>query len=125
MTIGERIRIVRKDMKLTQEEFGNKIGMSRSMVVNLEMEKLKNEDQVRRSCRTIATICNVNEEWLLNGEGEMYAPVSKEKELADMAYSIMHEEDDFRKKLVETMLKLDEKQLEFLRDMANSLADEK
>lgn len=118
----DRITALRKDLGMSQAKFAEELSMTRTYISLVE------NGERNLSARSINDICRlygVNKDWLENGTGEMYAPKSREKELADMAYQIMHEEDDFRKKLVETMLKLDEKQLEFLRNLANRLADEK
>lgn len=69
MTIGERIRLVRKKSKLTQAEFGEKIGLKQSSLGQIESSTRNATD------RTILLICekfNVREVWLRTGEGEMF-----------------------------------------------------
>lgn len=64
----ERIKIIRKNENLTQEQFANKINLKRSTIVMYE----KGEREI--TDRTIADICRVftiNEEWLRYGTGEM------------------------------------------------------
>lgn len=68
-SVNERIRELRKALKLTQLEFAIKIGLSRNFIVQIEAgaKNLSN--------RTILDICrilNVNEEWLRNGNGVMF-----------------------------------------------------
>ena len=68
-SVNERIRELRKALKLTQLEFAIKIGLSRNFIVQIEagVKNLSN--------RTILDICrilNVNEEWLRNGNGVMF-----------------------------------------------------
>ena len=69
MTVGERVRIVRKDLGLTQEEFGEKLSLVASSISLIE------SGAVRMTERTTQGICRefgVNRAWLINGEGDMY-----------------------------------------------------
>lgn len=69
MSIGERISLIRKYLKLNQEDFGKKINVTRSAISNYEKGLRNIMDRV------ILDICrefNVNEEWLRHGTGEMF-----------------------------------------------------
>lgn len=70
MGIGERIKEVRKDAKMNQAEFGDKIGIKKGAISKLEIEENNPSE------RTIKLICsefNVNYLWLTEGIGQMYA----------------------------------------------------
>ena len=64
MTIGERLKWIRKDhFDMTLEEFGDKLGVKKNTLSTIENNKGNVTDQMRRSvCREF----NVNEDWLLN-----------------------------------------------------------
>lgn len=69
--IGERIKELRKALKLTQTAFAERIGIRQNSVAVLESGKNTPSDQ------TIAFICRefrVSEDWLRTGEGEMFVP---------------------------------------------------
>ena len=70
MTIGERIRYFRKDVKkLTQEEFSKRINVGRANVASIEKNRVAVTDRV------VCDICNafsLSEAWLRTGQGEMY-----------------------------------------------------
>lgn len=71
MTVGERIKKVRRSLDLTQQEFCGRIGLKRNSISLIESGSRNTSDQ------TIYSICRefgVNEEWLRNGHGEMFAP---------------------------------------------------
>ena len=69
MSISQRIRAVRKELNLSQESFGEKIGVSKSVIVNLELERAPVKELTAKIiCRTF----NVNPLWLEKGEGEMF-----------------------------------------------------
>lgn len=64
--MNERIRQLRKDLKLTQTEFGNRLGIKQTTVAGYETGGRVPIDAV------ISLICrefNVNENWLRTGEG--------------------------------------------------------
>lgn len=69
MTIGERIKKLRRSFDLTQQEFADKIGIKRNTIAKYETERGAPIDAV------ISLICrefNVSEAWLRTGEGEMF-----------------------------------------------------
>ena len=69
MTIGERIKILRKEKCLSMEDFGAIIGMGKSAVSRIENGVNGTTDQTIRSiCREFG----VSEQWLRTGEGEMF-----------------------------------------------------
>lgn len=68
MSIGDRIKIIRKEFKKSQEEFGKIIGIGKTSVSKLERGENNPSDQ------TIILICKefgINEEWLLDGKEPM------------------------------------------------------
>lgn len=70
MEVYERIKILRKEfLKFTQEEFAEKINVSRSNLGNIETNRIGITDRV---IDDICTSFNVNKKWLLNGTGEIF-----------------------------------------------------
>lgn len=73
LTIGERIRAVRKSdrVHMTLDEFGDKIGVKKTAVSRIENGVNNLTDTMKLAiCREFG----VNQEWLETGEGEMFAP---------------------------------------------------
>lgn len=69
MNINERVRLVRKSLKMNQKEFGEKIIASQNYLSNIEIGQREVTEKI------IKLICfefNVNEEWLRTGKGEMF-----------------------------------------------------
>lgn len=72
--MNNRIKLIRKRADLSQDEFGKKIGITKSSVSLLESGKNNPSDQ------TIKLLCSefgVNEDWLRTGAGgeeNMYIP---------------------------------------------------
>lgn len=70
----ERLRELRKHFKLSQTEFAEKIGVTRSVIKNLELGVVDIKDHM---LKLIAATFKVNEEWLRNGTGEMLIQTPK------------------------------------------------
>lgn len=71
MTIGNRLKRLRKELDLTQEAFASRIGSVQNTITGYESGRRN------PSAPVISLICRefkVNEEWLRNGTGEMFVP---------------------------------------------------
>ena len=115
MTIGERIRFVRKVTKQTQAEFGEKIGLKQSSLGQIESSTRNATD------RTILLICekfNVSESWLRSGNGEMFLE-NDSTILHDLQeqYNL----DDFGVRFMEAFLKLTPEQREVIKNFAHAI----
>lgn len=73
MEMHERIRKLRKEhLHLSQEAFGEKLGVSRSVVNNIERNVLARPEQKLSLIKLMCREFNVNEDWLLNGNQPMF-----------------------------------------------------
>ena len=100
LTIGERIRQVRKIVDLNQTDFGKNVGLRQSSLGQIESGVRNATD------RTILLICEkygVLEEWLRTGEGEMFIE-SDSTIISQLANE--YELDSFEKIMIEGFLKL-------------------
>ena len=85
-TIGERLKWLRKDQKLTQQAFADKIGVKRNTVATYEIGRNEPLDPI------INAICSkfaVNETWLRTGEGDPYIQLSRQAEIARIISAAM------------------------------------
>ena len=106
MTQGERIREVRKALGLTLEKFGEKIGMKKNSVSQLENGKNSVTEQVVKAiCREY----NVDYMWLTTGEGEMF--IDSNDDFIERIDRIMAGEDEARKNLFKCMLELSDEDI--------------
>lgn len=117
----ERIKELRKTLDLTLEEFGNKIGVTKTTISRIENGVNSVTNQMLTSiCREF----NVNEEWLRTGEGDMFVPLTRSEAIAEFAGSLMKEEDaSFKKRLIEALAKLNEQEWEVLEGIARKLTE--
>jgi transcriptional regulator with XRE-family HTH domain len=67
--INERFKILRQSLALSQEKFGERVGVYRSAILNIEHNKvIPKKVFVDHVC----DVFNVNEDWLLSGIGNMF-----------------------------------------------------
>lgn len=121
-TVGSRIKEVRVSKNLTQQAFADQIGISRGALANYEVDRNEPIDAV------ITLICRefgVDHYWLRTGEGNMFRPVNRDTEIASFMGDVMRgEDDDFRRRLIAVLAKLDASEWELLEKMALKLADQ-
>lgn len=69
MTQGERVKEIRSELDLTLEKFGEKLGVTKVAISNIEKGNRNLTDQMAKSiCREY----NVNYDFLMYGDGEMF-----------------------------------------------------
>ena len=119
MTIGERVKELRKQVNLTQQAFADRLNLKRNTVGSYEVNVVEPSD------RTISDICrefNVNETWLRTGEGEMFNQITQSEKLAVFLADITaNEEDSFKRQFVEVLAELEPEDWKFLERMARKL----
>lgn len=113
--MNERIKELRKVLNLSQESFSSKLNISRSHFAMIENGSKNITDRVFSD---ICRVFNVNEEWLINGTGEMFAPTFNDK-LDQLAteYNFSKLEYTF----FSSYLKLDEKKREAVTEFLESI----
>ena len=122
MEVYERIRILRKEvLKMSQEVFAERLGVSRSVIKNIELNALARPDQKLSLYKLICSEFNINEEWLLNGTGDMYA--SNEAEYSALIDRVMTGQNEFAKNIFKTFALFDEADWEALRRMIEKYID--
>lgn len=121
-TINGRFRQLRENLNLSQEEFARRINRTRSEIKNIEYEKTSPKEEI------ILSVCaafGVNDDWLRNGDGNMFRPVNRDTEIASFMGNVMRgEDDDFRRRIIAVLAKLDASEWDLLEKMALKLADE-
>lgn len=78
----DRIRELRKSLKMTLKEFGDKIHLSLSAVSSIELGKVEITERVVSSI--LAAFPQVNADWLREGKGDMYQPQSDKDQIMSM-----------------------------------------
>lgn len=115
-----RIKILRKELNLTQEKFGEHLGMKKNSISQIENGVNALTEQLLVSiCREF----NVNEDWLRNGTGEMFIEVPEEAEFEAAAAELSKNNDVLAMQAVIQYWKLDEASKEAVRKYVKNLCD--
>lgn len=119
--MNTRIKTIRKHYGLTQQEFADRLKVSRSNIATYETGKSNlGESTVALICRTFG----VNELWLRTGEGEMLRPRTIDDDLSQFFASLSFGGDDsFKRRLISVMARLDENDWKTLEKLARELAE--
>ncbi len=119
----DRIKKIRKEFALTQQEFADRIGIKRGGVANYEVGRNVPADSV------ISLICrefNISEQWLRRGTGDMFIEMTMDEQISAFIGSVQSGADDsFKKKFISMLSALDEPEWEALEKMVSLLNDKK
>ena len=117
-SIGLRIREVRNRFGLSQTEFVKRLDVSRDVINNLELSRLKKDPGalLRLICKTY----NVNYGWLMNGEGEMIAPDASQ-DLTIKIAKLLEGENETAKKVFQAFAAFSEEDWKTVKKFIDSL----
>ena len=123
MEIGERIKAVRKHFKLTQAEFGERIGVKGNTIATYEIGRNAPVDAIfSLLCREYG----VNEIWLRSGEGDMFQAMNEDEELSDYLGDVMNDEpESFLRRLTLEMKNWTPEVWQMLEEICKRLETEK
>lgn len=106
--MSNRIKAIREALKLSQREFGKKLGVSRDVISNIEYNRVAPKELLLRH---ICELYNVNEHWLYTGNGEMFNDNLNEISKFDEALKIFKSlRPDFQDYALDQLKKLAELQ---------------
>lgn len=105
----DRIKAIRTALKLSQREFGERLGVSRDVISNLEYGRVQPKELL---IRHICELYGVNEAWLLRGEGRMFAgdshPDRRAEEALRIFKSLRPAFQDYALEQIRSLVKLQE-----------------
>ena len=113
MSIGERLKLIRKESGLNQTEFGARINLSQTTIGLYESDNRVITD---RALSQICSAFNINEEWLKTGEGEMRRATSP-LFLRDSSL------DATDREIIESYIRMTPTQRQFIKDWIRRIAD--
>ena len=121
ISIKENLFTVRKIFKLSQEDFGKRIGLSKASVSAIEKG---NRDVTDRTIRLICIEFNIDENWLRTGEGDMFVALpTEELDMLAERYNL----SSSAKKIVQLFVELEENEMDAVMrfiDKIASISDE-
>lgn len=121
MNENERIKELRKALGLTQEKFGERVGVKKNTISQIENGVNGVTDQIRLSvCREF----NVNEDWLRTGEGSMFSEPDEDEEITKFLGDILTDKPDFRRRLISVLSRMTPDEWALLEAKIRELAEE-
>lgn len=98
----DRLKLLRKELNMSQEEFGKRLGVGKSSISLLESGRNNlTEQMIKLICKEF----NVDYIWFSTGNGEMFCDTDDDYlEVIDV---IMSSESEFHKNLFKTLSKFD------------------
>ena len=122
MNINHRIKSLRKHLSMNQNEFGSKIGLSQRAVSWMEKE---GNTVIPQNIKIICDTFNVSENWLLNGEGEMFRPADEPDILDRLQQELKLTSQEME--IIRTFVELSPEQrrmgIEFVQTFTSKLSD--
>ncbi|MGP3783658.1 helix-turn-helix domain-containing protein [Paenibacillus sp. 1A_MP2] len=100
----DRIKAIREALKMSQREFGERLGVSRDVISNLEYNRVPiKELMIKHICERYG----VDERWLASGEGDMFLSEWQSNKKLDEAIAIFKElQPEFQDFALEQIRKL-------------------
>ena len=105
-----RIKAIRESLSLSQREFGERLGVSRDVISNIEYGRVPPKELLlRHMCQQYI----INEHWLQTGEGKMFNETlvenSKFNTALDIFNSLRPEFQDYALEQIRNLAKLQNK----------------
>ena len=119
--MNTRIAYIRKESNLTQQEFADRLGLTKNYVSLIETGGRKPSE------RTLSDICRefgCNEIWLKTGDGEPFQEESRQEQIMRFATQTVNGSDEFKKAFVSMLAKMDADDWENLAKLFRKLAGE-
>lgn len=116
-TISDRITDLRVILKLTQEEFGNKLGVTKTAISRIEKGGRGLTGQMAKA---ISREYNVNYTWLTEGKGDMFN-INPKSDLYELTKK--YDLDDWDLKIIKKYLTLSKSQREAIKLYMQSILE--
>ena len=101
--MNERLKMLRKSLSLSQEAFGNRLGVTGPGISKIESgDRNLTEPMLLSVCREF----NVNEEWLRTGKGEMFVQTSASEKVYNRFGYIMENSSPSKKAALSMLLEM-------------------
>lgn len=101
--MNKRVKELRLFLGLTQEEFGKKLGVTRSAISYIESGRSKITEHM---LFTICLMFDVNKQWLRDGVGDMFISHTVGEELAGYMGKLLASDDPKKEKCALLLLKI-------------------
>lgn len=119
----DRLKELRKALHLTQQKLADKLGVKQNTIAQYEMGRNEPSDAV------IVSICRefgVSEDWLRNGNGDMFIPMTRDEEIASFIGGVQSDvEDTFKKRFISALAKLSTEEWKAIEHLMENMISER
>lgn len=119
----DRLKELRKALHLTQQKLADKLGVKQNTIAQYEMGRNEPSDAV------IVSICRefgVSEDWLRNGNGDMFIPMTRDEEIASFIGGVQADVDDtFKKRFISALAKLSTEEWKAIEHLIENMISER
>jgi transcriptional regulator with XRE-family HTH domain len=108
LTVNQRVKQIRKTLKLTQHDFAKVLAVSGGLIACIEtQERVVNDRTIKQICDSFS----VNPQWIRTGEGDIFVQKddTKLKKLLALFTSLQPQYQDFIFNAMDFFLKMQEK----------------
>lgn len=117
----DRVKKVRKNVGMTQQDFAKALNVSKSTIESIEYGRREMSD---RTLKDICRVFHISEKWLTTGEGEMIQAPSREAEIAEMTARMFNADDvDYRYQLMRVLNQVSDDDMATLYELAKQWVD--
>ena len=117
----DRVKKVRKNVGMTQQDFAKALNVSKSTIESIEYGRREMSD---RTLKDICRVFHISEKWLTTGEGEMIQAPSREAEIAEMTARMFNADDvDYRYQLMRVLNQVSDEDMATLYELAKQWVD--
>ncbi len=125
-TLGNRLKLIRKNLEFTQKEFANVINVPFTAISKYERDEIKPSSII---LERIHNKFNININWLITGEGDMFITTKSKSEYTVNGKKVIYDSDlqfiiDYLKKHpkeIRSIAELIRKKLSLKKDLDNFL----
>ena len=121
--IKERIKAIRKTFGFTQQEYADRLNIQRGSIASYETGRIS------PSNATISLICkelNVSEDWLRNGNGDIFIPITIDEEIETFIGSVQADiSNAFKKRFISALAKLSTEEWKAIEHLMENMISER
>lgn len=123
--MNKRIKEIRKTLKLNGENFGKRLGVTKTAISNIENG---NRNVTEQMIKLICNEFNINEKWLRTGSGEMFNKISNYETINLNIKNILKNHTEYGNILLQIITliitKFDENDWEIIKNLIDNIKKE-
>ena len=119
--MNQRMKMVREALGMSQANFAESADIGLGVIKNIDSNRTEPNDHFYN---ILCARYNINREWLETGDGSMFREKSRDEEIAEWAASLGDVGNEFKRRFVYALTKLNEDGWEVIERFAQTLYDE-